>query len=90
MFLLSDQKKKRNIVKPEKEKRNIVKPVEGDDIQVSIVGASDDVPWRQSSCVFLTQLSLVALCCPVQSGSQNKVVRVDSPDGLDNSSVVAD
>ena len=42
------EKKKRNIVKPEKEKRNIVKPVEGDDIQVSIVGTSDDVPLRQS------------------------------------------
>ena len=44
MFILSNQKKEK--------RRNIVKPVEGDDIQVSIVGATDDVPWRQSSYFF--------------------------------------
>ena len=69
----------------------IVRPVEGDDIQVSIVGTSDDVPLRQSSRVDSNLIEvLVALCCPVQSGSQNKMVRVDSPNGLHNGSEVAD
>ena len=69
----------------------MVRPVEGDDIQVSIVGTSDDVPLSQSSGVDSNLIEvLVALCRPVQSGSQNKMVRVDSPNGLDNGSVVAD
>ena len=69
----------------------IVRPVEGDDIQVSIVGTSDDVPLSQSSSVDSNLIEvLVALCRLVQSGSQNKMVRVDSPNGLHNGSEVAD
>ena len=69
----------------------IVRPVEGDDIQVSIVGTSDDVPLRQSEGENSNLIELlVALCRPVQSGSQNKVMRVDSPNGFDDGDVVAE
>ena len=33
---------------------------------------------------------LIALCSPMESRSENKVMRVNSPDSLDNCQVVSD